>query len=108
MTTGPWPRAWSPGPGSGGGALLQRVKDEVRPRHLERRREIGPLDDSVGADHHERAAGDAVLLGPHAVRLGHLALRVEVGEQWDGEPLVLLEGLVAERAVDRDPDELRA
>ena len=102
MTTGPSPRAWSAGPGSGGGALLQRVKDEVRAGHLERRREVGPLDHAVRADHHERAARDAVLLRPHAVRPRHLALGVEVGEQRDGDALVLLEGLVAEGAVDRD------
>src|ERR671910_3588351 len=100
-TTGPSPRLWSAGPGSGGGALLQRVKDEVRPRHLERRRQVGPLDRSVWADHHERAAGHAVVLGPDAVGLRHLALRVEVGEQRDREPAVLLEGPVAEGAVDR-------
>src|SRR5918994_3590047 len=95
-TTGPSPRVWSPGPGSGGGALLQRVKDEVRPRHLERRRHIGPLNGSVGSDHYERAARHPVVLGADAVGLRDLALRVEVGEQRDGEAGMLLERLVAE------------
>src|SRR6187551_464989 len=108
MTTGPWPRVWSAGPGSGGGALLQRVKDEVRAGDLEGRREVGPPDGLVRADHHERAAGHAVVLRPHAVRLRYLALGVEVREERDRQPLVLLKGLVAERAVDGDADQPRA
>src|SRR5215212_9656123 len=107
ITTGPWPRVWSAGPGSGGGALLQRVKDEVRAGDLERRREVRPLDGAVGPDHDERTARDAVVVRPDAVCLRHLALRVEVREQRDGDALVLLEGLVAERAVDGDAHQLR-
>src|SRR5262245_65893015 len=101
MTTGPSPRAWSAGPGSGGGALLQRVKNEVRARDLERGRQVRPPDDPVGTDHDEREAGEAVPVGVHPVGLRDLALRVEVGQQRNGEALMLPEGLVAEGAGDR-------
>src|SRR5215217_7419238 len=108
MTTGPAPRTWSSAAGSGGGALLQRVKDEVRPRHLERRRGVGPLDDPVGPDHHQRATGHAVLVRPDSVRLRDLPFWVEVREQRDLGVEVLLESLVAEGAVDRDAEQSRA
>ena len=61
---------WSSAPGSGGGLrCVQRVKDQVRARDLERRGDVRPLDDAVGLDHHERTPVVAALLDEDAVGL---------------------------------------
>ena len=70
---------------------------------------VGPLRPSRRADHHERAAGHAVLLRPDAV--GPAPPRPSGGSRpaaGSSRPRWLLEGLVAEGAVDRDADQLRA
>src|SRR3954454_1620646 len=100
MTSLPSPRTWSSGCGSGGPELVKGVEDEIGARDLEgRRRHVGPLHVQVRPDDDERALVVAALLDVGPVRARDLALRVEVGEQGEGDAELLLEGLVGERGV---------
>src|SRR5918998_1726129 len=74
----------------------------------ERRGAVGPLHRPLPVHQHQAASGYAVLVRPHAVGPGHLALRVEVGQQREVKVQVAAEGAVAERPVDRYAEQLRA
>src|SRR4051794_5671062 len=100
---------WSSSAGGGTGALRNRVEDQVRPGNLERaRRTVDPLDREVRPDHDERASRAPPLLVVEAIGLADGALRVEVGEQRDTNPELLLEGVVGIRGVDGDAIHLHA
>src|SRR4051794_37504043 len=108
MTSLPSPRTWSSGCSSGGLELVYGVEDEIGAWNLEGcRRHVRPLHLEVRPEHHERALVVTALLDVDAVLLRDLALRVEVGEQRDRDAEMLLERLVREGGVDRDPVELR-
>src|SRR5215217_5091789 len=116
MTTSlPSPRTWSSAAIGGSPALLresltlQGVEDQVRARDLQRGGSgVRPQHLPARPDHHQRPVVVAALLDVRAVLTRDLALGMEVGQQRDRDPQVLLEGLVAEGRVDGDPVELRA
>src|SRR3954451_21216823 len=100
---------WSSSAGGGTGALRNRVEDQVRPGDLERaRRTVDPLDRQVGPDHHERASGAAPLLVVEPVGLADGALWMEIREQRNADPKLLLKGVVRVGRVHRDAVHLHA
>src|SRR3954447_4177018 len=100
---------WSSSAGGGTGALRNRVEDQVGAGNLERaRRTVDPLDRQVGADHHECARRTAPLLVVEAVGLADRAFRMEVREQWDANPELLLERVMRVGRIDRDAVHLHA
>ena len=88
------------------GHAVQRVEDAVRARVDGERGAEAPGDHALLVDDKQGPLGDALALTIGAVGSRHLALGLEIGEEWEMQVAILRERLVTPRAIHGNTQEL--